>query len=628
MGYQEEEISLRPIKKDLRSYNWGVLWHDLLAGLAVSLLSIPQALAYSIVVGLPPYCGLMSTIFGTGICALLGSSRHLVIGPNNTTVLLVQSATATILYKYYPGIHEPMKGEIALQIMAALLLLIGLFQLLSGVFKLGRVIQFASVPVVVGYVLGSAFAISSEQLYTFLGIESTGEQVTLFEKMRYLVLHFQDLHPPTALVGVLSLTILLTLKKVKLYVPVSLAMILIVTPLVYAFHLQNIQDHTGRTLSLIGDEGRIEAVVPSLQLPLFELKLLNVFLPIAFAIALISMLETTAIAKSVAANSGQRVRVNQELFGLGASNFFLSFFGALPASGSISRTLVNFESGGKTRFAAVFSAIFVAIAVAFFGPLIQYIPLCVLAALIVATAMRVVDKKQLALCLRATHSDAFVLLTTFLCCVFFSLHIAFYIGVGLSIVLYLRKAASPEVIEYSYDEEAEELKPMLPSEKALKKKIRIINIEGELFFGAVDIFQSALKAIAEDDDATRVFVIRLKHVRDLDATAATALKQLYEYLRKNGKFLVVTSIPPQVWKVLENSELIDYIGKDNLFLYDEQNPHRSIELALERAWKLAGKDFELQKSEPKVIEEISGMAKPSQPNRFDRMIKGITDRFL
>jgi len=108
-----------------------------------------------------------------------------------------------------------MKGEISLQIMAALLLLIGLFQLLSGVFKLGRVIQFASVPVVVGYILGSAFAISSEQLYTFLGIESNGEQVTLFEKMRYLVMHFQELHPPTALVGVLSLTILLTLKKVK-----------------------------------------------------------------------------------------------------------------------------------------------------------------------------------------------------------------------------------------------------------------------------------------------------------------------------------------------------------------------------------------------------------------------------
>ena len=587
MRYQEEEISLRPLRKDIQGYSWQTLRYDLLAGLAVSMLSIPQALAYAAVIGLPPYCGLMSTIFGTAICALLGASRHLVIGPNNTTVLLVQSATATILYKYYPGVAEGVKGEISLQIMATLLLLIGLMQLLSGVCKLGRAIQFASVPVIIGYVLGSAFAISAEQLYAFLGIESTGEQITLFEKMRYLVMHVQELHIPTAIIGVFSLVVLMILRKMRLQVPVALIMILIVTPLVYMCHLHNVQDDTGRVLSIIGDSGAIEAVIPSLQLPLFDLKLFNAFLPIAFAIAAISMLETISITKSITERSGQRVHVNQELFGLGAANLFLSFFGSLPASGSISRTQVNFDSKGRTRFAAVFSALFVAVAASYFGSLIQYIPICVLAALIMATAMRMVDGKQLRLCLRTTHSDAFVLITTFLCCIFFSLHIAFYIGVFLSIVLYLRKAAMPEVVEYSYDRETEELRPMLASEKSLKKKIRIINIEGDLFFGAVDIFQSALKTIAEDDDATKVFIIRLKHVRDMDATAVSALKHLDDYLRKNHKSLIVTSIPLQVWQVLENSKLLDYIGRDNLFLYDEQNPHRSTQLALERAWQLA-----------------------------------------
>ncbi len=570
----------------------------------------------------------MSTIFGTGICALFGSSRHLVIGPNNTTVLLVQSATAAILYKYYPGLPDPMKGQIALQVMAALLLFVGLFQILSGVFKMGRVIQFASIPVVIGYILGSSFAISLEQLYNLIGIETVGEQVTLFEKMHDFVRHINDIHPPTALVGVVSLTVLFALRKIKLVVPASLAMILIVTPLVYLFHLQDIQDHTGRTLSIIGDQGRIEAVVPSLQLPIFEIRLLDSLLPVAFAIALISMLETTSIAKSVAANSGQRLRVNQELFGLGAANFFLAFFGALPASGSISRTQVNYESGGKTRFAAVFSAIFVAIAVAFFGTLIQYIPLSVLAALIMATAMRAVDRKQLGLCLRATHSDAFVLIMTFLSCIFFSLHIAFYIGVVLSIVLYLRKAASPEVIEYVYDEVTEELRPSLPSEKQLKKKIRIVNIEGELFFGAVDIFQSALKAIAEDDEDTRVFIIRLKHVRDIDATAATALKQLCDYLRKSGRYLVVASIPPSVWRVLENSRLVDYIGKDNLYLFDEQNPALSIEKALERAWLLASSVKAAPNGHLKVVDERIKLAPAKSKNFLTRILQAFKGRFF
>lgn len=625
MPYFQDEISLTPIKKDIRSYSFSVFARDFWAGLAISLLSIPQALAYSIVLGLPPYCGLMSTIFGTAICALFGSSRHLVIGPNNTTVLLVQGATSTILYKYYPALQGAERSQIALEIMAAVLLLMGLFQILSGVMKLGRVIQFASLPVIVGYILGSSFAISCEQLFPFLGIESLGGEVTLFEKMRYLLTHLRDIHPAAALVGILSLTVLLTLAKIRLPVPRSLTMILLVTSLVYIFHLNTIPDHAGKTLSVIGDAGRIEAVVPELSLPLFELRLFNVLLPISFAIALISMLETTAIAKSVAAQSGQRLRVNQELFGLGLANFFLSFFGSLPASGSISRTIVNYESGGKTRFAAVFSAIFVALAVAFFGWLIQYIPLATLAALLVGTALRAVDKKQLALCLRATHSDAFVLVATFLSCIFFSLHIAFYTGVALSIVLYLRKAATPVVVEYTYDEETEGLRPMLAQERALKKKIRIINIEGELFFGAVDIFQSALKAIAEDDEETRVFVVRLKHVRDLDATAATALKQLHDFLRKNGRHLVVASIPPQVWQVLENAKLIEYLGKENLYLFDETKPYHAIEQALLRAWKLAGVESS-EKALPRVTEEITGMVQAEEPGVMDRVLHTLADQ--
>src|SRR5205807_2776423 len=117
----------------------------------------------------------------------------------------------------------------------------------------------------------------------------------------------------------------------------------------------------------------------------------------------------------------------------------------------------------------------------------------------------------------------------------------------------------------------------------MQKKIRIINIEGELFFGAVDFFQQSLKAIAEDDLATRVFVLRMKHVRDIDATAAFALKQLCDYLKKSGRHLVVANIPKSVWEVLENAKLISYLGKDNLFLHDERNPYRSLELAFDRA---------------------------------------------
>lgn len=587
MNHPADDISLRPLKKDISRYSWNVFGADLWAALSVAVLSIPQAIAFSIVVGLPPYCGLMATIFGTLICSLAGSSRHLIIGPNNTTILLVQSAIATIIPHYYPGLQEPALDIVIMQLIAALLVLIGLFQLAAGCCKMGRVIQFVSFPVVIGYILGSSVTIISTQLYTLFGIPAPLEEVSLVEKMHYLFLHINEIHPAAALVGILSFSILVTLKKMKFKAPNTLIMLLIMTPLVYLFQLHHIPDSAANVLSVVGDAGAIEAPIPQFQLPLFELRLLNVIVPIAFAIALISMLETTSIAKSIAANSGQHINVNQELFGLGAANFLLSFTGALPASGSLSRTSLNYENGAKTRFAGVYSSIIVAIVIVLFGTLIQYIPLSALAAIIMATAMRAVDRKHLMLCIRATHSDAVVFGITFFSCIFLALHIAFYIGVMLSIILYLRKAAIPEVIEYTYNPETQELLPANEVEKAADRKIRLINIEGELFFGSVDLFQSTLKAIAEDDTEAKVFVLRLKHVRDFDATAAQALKHLNDFLRKSGRYLIVTSIPKHIWHVLENARLVQHIGKDNLFLIDEKSPNKSVEQALERAAALS-----------------------------------------
>lgn len=589
-NYTSDQISYNALKKDIRSYTPRIFFSDMWAGLIVSLISIPQALAYAIVVGAPPACGLVSIIFGTAICALLGSSRHLIVGPNNTTVLLVQAAIASILFTHYRHFSEQAQGEVALQIMAALLFFAGVFQILFGLFKLGRVIQFVSQAVVIGYIAGAACVLTFDQLYNFFGIHPSDEATSLFEQMVYFFVHLPELHPVTTAVGVLSVLILITFYKMKLKVPASLAMLIIVTFLVYFFDLHKIATQEGSPLIIIGDTWEGRALIPPIETPLFDLRIYNSILPFAFAIALFGMLETTSITKTVAASSGQRLHINQELFALGSSNFVLSFFGALPCSGSISRTLLNYESGAKTRFAAVLSCAIGALFVGFFGFLIQYVPLTALAALLVSTALRVIDLRQIKLCLRATHSDAFVLIITFLSCVFFNLYIAFYIGVVLSIVLYLRKAATPQVVEYSYNEETDELRPLSAGEKRLKSKMRIINIEGELFFGAVDLFQSTLKAIAEDDTDTKVFILRLKHVRDLDATAALALKQLYDYLRKSGRYLLVASIPPSVWNVLENARLVNYIGRENLFLLDAQNPYQAIEQALDRARKLIESD--------------------------------------
>ncbi len=577
-----DEISLNPFIRDFRAYSWGFLRKDIVSGIAVALLSLPQGIAYSIVAGLPPSAGIFATIFGTIIAAILGSSRLLIIGPNNASVLLLQTATADILYRYYPYLDDADRMLVSFEVMAALTLLIGLAQIAAAFFKLGRVVQFVSLSVVVGYIAGSAFAIGVDQLYTITGISPSIDPHSLYEKISYFITNINRVHWITLGVSLASIFCLKFLKQFKMNIPVSLLMVVIVTILSTSFNLSSIEDSRGRSLQLIGESELGDDYITA-QPPLFELRLLSTLVPIAFAIAFIGMLETHSIAKSLAANTGQHVHTSQELFALGCSNFFMSFFGALPCSGSISRSALNYESGAKTRFAAIFSGIFVWLMAWFFWPLMQYVPLAALGSLLLMTCMRMVDMKQLQLCLRTTRSDGLVLVVTFFSCIFLSLQVAFYIGIMLSIILYLRKAATPRVVEYLYDPVSFELKPLNAEDRHDPRPIRIINVEGELFFGAVDLFQFALREIAEDDSSTKVIILRLKHVRDLDASAALALKQLHDYLRKYDRYLIVASFPVHVYEVLESSGLIRIIGKDNLIPIDEESPYVSVEKALARA---------------------------------------------
>lgn len=587
MPRNQDEISLGPLTQDLQGYSIHAFKKDCTAAVTVALLSLPQALAYSCVVGLPPSSGIIATVLGTMIAALIGYSRHLVIGPNNATVLLLQTATADILYRYYPLLDNQDRMVVAVEIMIALTVIIGLTQIVAAACRLGRIVQFVSLSVIVGYVLGSAFAIGVDQLFTITGIRPPADPYSLYEKLCCFFRYVHKTHWITLGVGIATILSINFLKKVCGVVPVSIAAIALVTSLSSLLNLEQFEDFRGKTLQLLGSQsgsGTIkDELVIMMQPPLFELRIIGTLLPVAFAIAFIGMLETYSIAKSLAANSGQEVNPRQDLLALGCSNFLMSFFGALPCSGSISRSALNYESGGKTRFAAFLSGVVVWCLAWFFSPLLHYVPLASLSALLLSTCLKMVDKKQLLICMKTTKSDALVLVVTFLSCIFLSLQTALYIGIMLSIVLYLRKAASPRVVEYIYDPQAYELRVIPPQDMGKQRAIRIIDVEGELFFGAVDLFQYTLRTITEDDSSTQVLILRLKHVRDLDASAALALKQLHDFLRKSGRHLIVASFPKHVSDILEKSGLTRLLGAQNLIPFDDAAPYSSVERALKRA---------------------------------------------
>jgi len=592
----QDDISLTYFKKDFERYSWGSLRSDMIAGLAVSMLTLPQSLAYALVAGLPVSTGLYAAIFSAIVVAFFGSSRHLIVGPSNAIAILIQGGISNVLFTYYRNVTGAEQEELVLQILTQLMILVGIIQILAAFLKLGRLTHFVSHTVTIGYVSGVALALVITQLFPLLGMDVPAGVSSLYERSLYILTHLDTMHLPTALIGGVCFFFLLGLRRIDNKMPSGAIMLAIVAVLAYflGYFYNFFQENDyqflnwnqievwAKDIAVVGDT-RGDGFIPKLGWPYFNPGILNNLLPVAFAIALLSVMEATSATKSIAASSGQHLSTNQEIFGLGMGNFFSSFIGAMPLSGSPSRSTINYESGAKSRLAAVFNSLYVCLLIVAFGFLIRHIPIAAFSALLIVSSGNIVNFKQLFMCLKATRSDAFVLVLTLLACLFLSLDIAFYIGVAMSISLYLKKAAIPQLVEFTVDESGV-LHSIDQHNQHEPRKIRFIKVEGELFFGAADLFQNALKSITEDDTTTRVIILQLKNARDIDATACLALQQLYNYLKGSGRQLIGCGITHQIWDVLSDSGMVEIIGKNNLFIFDERFPHLSVQKAFLRAY--------------------------------------------
>lgn len=613
-----DEISLSSLLRDTSGYSWQKLGRDAWAGLSVALLTIPQSMAYALLAGLPLSCGLFAAIYSSLIAALFGSSRYLIVGPSNAIALLVQSGTSEVLMTYYHDLPMAEQGRVALQILTQLSLLVALLQMAAAWCRLGRLIQFVSKSVITGYIAGAALAMMINQLFAFFGINQQSGAHSMYERLSYLVMNIHHLQIPATLVGISSFLLLSFIKQWKPTWPAAVIMLTLISSIVALAGLSSYNDSTFfssffstynlQQVTVVGDTGEVYELFPEFSLPFFNMRIINGILPVAFAIALLGIIETSSVSKTLASYSGQRTAINQELFGLGLGNFASACLGALPISGNPIRSGVNYRSGAQTHFAAVFNALFVALIVLSLGFFVMRIPLAALSALLLVTAFCLVDIKQFNMCAKATSGDAFVLWSTLLSCIFFSLDIAFYIGVILSITLYLKKAAMPQLVEYTISENGE-LHLLEPTETQQQRLFRVIKVDGELFFGAADLFHTTLKSIIEEDTTTRIIILQLKNARDIDATVCFALQQLHSYLSSSGRHLIACGMMPQTWAVLSNSGLVEILGKKNLFVFDERHPLQHMQRALIRAKNLAKEEAIVQeRNEVRRTEEAVSVA--------------------
>lgn len=553
-----------PLWNDLKNYRFHYLRRDLTAAFSVALMALPQAMAYAFLADLPAMAGIWAAIFGTIFTSAFGQSRFLVSGTTNTIAIVIQSGVAEILYNYYRDVGGDARHTLALNIVLQLVLVVGIFQMIASLLNWGRLTQFVSRSVMVGYMAGAAAAIVVTQLFPFFGIEEIDEFHPIYQKAWYFLTHFFSLDITTTLFALASLGLLIALYKISEAFP-GAALVFFIAAVIAAFFPGKI--------SLLRDIGLVPSGLPSFDFPFFEFRILGNLIPLAFAITVLSSLETTTIGKTYTTAKEPPYQDNQEIYGVGISNIFSSFLGAMPSSGSFSRSALNYAAGAKTRLSSIFSGLFVFLFVLFFGSLVSKIPIAAMSALMIFTAYSMVNIKDLTICIKATPGDAFVVIITFLASLFFTLDVVLYIGISLAIALYLKYAALPRLIEFTFNNLGK-LRPLISSDERLDPAICIFQAEAELFFAAADPLQLRLRQLAEDENI-KVVILQLFNVHYIDASICLALEKVHAYLRSTQRHLLLAGLSIEVHQTLAATGLLKLVGEENCFMINERLPGES-----------------------------------------------------
>lgn len=538
-----------------------ILRADIIAGITVALVLIPQSMAYAQLAGLPAYFGLYISFMPVMIAALWGSSRQLATGP----VAVVSIMTATALAPIAAGPDH----YIALAMFLALL--VGLFQLFLGVFRLGVVVNFLSHPVIVGFTNAAAMVIGLSQLSKIFGVTMPGTASDHFMgRIWGVVQQINDTHMLTFMMGVGAFAIMMGMKKYMPKLPNVLIAVVATTVISW----------------IIGFEGKGGMVVgaipeglPNIETPIFSFDLVVTLLPSAIVIALVGFMEAISIAKAMAAKTKDHIDPNQELIGQGLGNIAGSFTQAYPASGSFSRSAVNLNAGARTGFSSVVTAIIVVITLLFLTPLLYHLPKAVLAAVIMMAVFGLINFKAVKHAWKANKHDGIASMVTFIATLGFAPHLdqGILLGAGLAIGLYLYRTMSPRIAFLGRFSDGTLRDISVHTDLPVDEKVVAVRFDGSLYFANVSYFEEAiLKASADHQEAKFILVVA-DGINQLDASGEEVLHHLVQRLHDNGVTLVFSGLKRQILKIMIRTKLIDHIGRDNI--------HATADIALEAIYQ-------------------------------------------
>ncbi len=535
----------------LKGYSKSQFSTDLMAGIIVGIVALPLAIAFGIASGVGPTEGLITAVVAGFIISLLGGSRVQIGGPTGAFIVIIYG----IIQEFGLG------GLMVATVMAGILLV------LMGVFKLGNVIKFVPYPVIVGFTGGIALTIFSSQINDLFGLGLTDVPANFIDKWICYFQNFSHVNWWALGIGVASVLIIVYTPKISKKIPGSLVAILVMTVLGW---VQKTYAHVG-TITTIGDLYELPTGIPAPRIPALQLAegqnfvdLLRTLFPAAFTIAMLGAIESLLSAMVADGAIGDKHDSNIELIGQGVANIVSPFFGGIPATGAIARTMTNINNGGRTPVAGLIHAVVLLLILLLLGPLVGYIPMPCLAGVLVVVAYNMSGWRSFVSLARNPKSDFAVLLVTFFLTVVFDLTIAIEIGLLLAIVLFLKRTNETTVIRSFHDEidPGENLDVTIHEEKIhIPQGVEVYEIDGPYFFGIANKFDEIMKTVG---DTPKVRIIRMRKVAFIDSTGIHNLENLCLQSQKEGIRVVLSGVSPHVHATLLKAGLIDLLGTENV----------------------------------------------------------------
>jgi sulfate permease, SulP family len=480
-----------------------------------------------------------------------------------------------------------------LKAMPMLVFLVGALLVIGAYLRVADLAQYISRTVVVAYLTGAAVQMFAHQLPVVLGLtlphrERTVVSQSLISDLVDVLRHITTVQWSSVGIALFTLCSYVGIRRLGRRWP-ALAITLILASLLAAL-LKWLGVETATYADATFSWRTLLPPMPDFMHGAAFTQLSQLF-ALAMSLAFLTTLENSAMARTLASRSGHSVDANQDMFSLGVANLACAYLSGMPASHSLTRSMAAFESGAVSPISAIVGGVVCLLAALTLGPCVAYVPKAALGMLVICVAVALINRRQIRICLKATRSDWLVFFNTFLATFFVPLHVAIFTGVGLSVILYLRKASRPSLVEYEFNTEGNLAEKT--GDVRAHPSISIVHVEGDLFFGAAELFRTQIQRTCADPNL-RIIILRLKNARHLDATSVMALEELITVMRSTGRDLIVSGAVKDVYRVLKDSGLLEVLGRDNIFMGSAVNPNISTRNALKRAQQILGvKDAEV-----------------------------------